>query len=310
MRASTHYEVLAVRQSATLGQVRSAYKRMALLLHPDKNTREQLPAQLTACSAAQDAALSEGSRCFRCAPALAAVASRPLSRVPSCCPRVHLPGSPAARVLLCAHSHGPADPDAAAAFEKVMAANETLCSPRLRAQYDFAMWNSSKVRLALWATFFSAPWPAAQLAPSSCAARRAQCSHAAAHAHRTRHCHAVVRNAPTALHVAQDEDSDEKEDEGADERARASHHRQPQQQQQQHGRHEQPANERPSGSARSGGEEARQSSNARSGSHSNARGERRSPPRFHSGRGQGGGQSYYSSADSGAQPHRRKGRKA
>lgn len=40
LRASTHYEVLAVAPAASLGQVRSAYKRMALLLHPDKNQRE------------------------------------------------------------------------------------------------------------------------------------------------------------------------------------------------------------------------------------------------------------------------------
>lgn len=37
--ASTHYEVLALGRKASLAQIKSAYKRMALLLHPDKNQR-------------------------------------------------------------------------------------------------------------------------------------------------------------------------------------------------------------------------------------------------------------------------------
>jgi hypothetical protein len=39
LQAKTHYEVLAITQSAGLAQVKSGYKRMALLLHPDKNQR-------------------------------------------------------------------------------------------------------------------------------------------------------------------------------------------------------------------------------------------------------------------------------
>lgn len=136
MSASTHYEVLAVSSSPSLSEIRSSYKRMALYLHPDKNSggRAQRRAE-------RGAGRRRGAgRGWPRAALLTARATHPVvpelrARARRAWPPTRDPNAPRRRGAWSAD----ADPNAPAAFKRLTDANECISNPRARAAYDLSL---------------------------------------------------------------------------------------------------------------------------------------------------------------------------